>query len=1015
MLAVGDVANDLIVENSLIGNTTGSGITSATGTGNILDQSALLGSLADNGGPTLTHALLSGSQAIDAGNNDLAVDENGNPLLTDQRGSGFERILNGDADDTATVDIGAFEAPFSGDLLVSTDTDISDGNFGTNELSLREAIEIANERSGADTITFASNVFTGGDNSVIRLTQGELVITDSLSINGSSVSDVVITGDASNDDIRVSGTNITDVAASFGETAGDNDDLLDDNSRVLNFSGSTGDLTLSGLTITGGRTTARFEDGGGISFDSDGVLSLLQSTVSGNSTTGSGADGGGIYTRTGAVSLSNSTISGNSATGSGADGGGIYTRTGAVSLSNSTISGNSSGDYGGGISTNSGSVSLSNSTLSGNSSDGDGGGIRTSSGSVSLSNSTLSGNSSGDDGGGIFNYRGAVSLSNSTLSGNSSGDNGGGIYTDDSTVLIVNSTITGNSASGVGGGISLRADNFNDDERLTLHNSIVAGNTDNGTAPDVLAVGDVANDLIVENSLIGNTTGSGITSATGTGNILDQSALLGSLADNGGPTLTHALLPGSQAIDAGNNDLGLGIDNVVLTTDQRGETFDRIRFGTVDIGAFESSFVAEAAPVVTGIKVGSPDWNSSFVSAIDADGEGFSLEFGSGQLDDVSFVNATQLFITFDKPVTGLDGAPLAPDDFSLIGSSTLNNSYNILSVDFLTDTNTAVLTLDAPLTRDKLLLTIGEGKIFGAGGTLDGEFETGVSVASGDGEAGGDFHFRFDVLPGNVNNDQLTNTGDLSTVRSLGFQIAGLTAEFNARANVNGDRLVNTSDISAIRGLGTQFLFNLAEPEAPTASGLRFEPATFSKASSSAASTDTVSKPASDVSVTSNIEIPKSAKTDLLKGTDTQAAAVSQVTNVKTQTPQSASDLASASPLSLPIEASELAAVDWVVTGLNLTSSIGGNPAEYSVVTVDPRSSIAADPEEDATLVRQRLLTQNSVNLDAQDEVHDAYPTNEVSAESSFSTAAELFDAHPESLDELFNFQLEEDLLGLF
>ena len=92
-----------------------------------------------------------------------------------------------------------------------------------------------------------------------------------------------------------------------------------------------------------------------------------------------------------------------------------------------------------------------------------------------------------------------------------------GIYTDDSTVSLVNSTVTGNFASEVGGGISLRADDFNDDERLTLHNSIVAGNTDDGTAPDVLAVGDVNNDLIVENSLIGDTTGSGIDDVDGRG------------------------------------------------------------------------------------------------------------------------------------------------------------------------------------------------------------------------------------------------------------------------------------------------------------------------------------------------------------------------------------------------------------------------------------------------------------------------------------------------------------------
>ena len=59
--------------------------------------------LADNGGPTETVALVTGSPAIDAGANSLAVDTTGNPLTTDQRGSGYERIVNG------TADIGAYE------------------------------------------------------------------------------------------------------------------------------------------------------------------------------------------------------------------------------------------------------------------------------------------------------------------------------------------------------------------------------------------------------------------------------------------------------------------------------------------------------------------------------------------------------------------------------------------------------------------------------------------------------------------------------------------------------------------------------------------------------------------------------------------------------------------------------------------------------------------------------------------------------------------------------------------
>ena len=67
----------------------------------------ILGPLANNGGPTQTFALLSGSPAINAGNNASAVDAGNNSLTTDQRGTGFPRIMNG------TVDIGAFEVTHS--------------------------------------------------------------------------------------------------------------------------------------------------------------------------------------------------------------------------------------------------------------------------------------------------------------------------------------------------------------------------------------------------------------------------------------------------------------------------------------------------------------------------------------------------------------------------------------------------------------------------------------------------------------------------------------------------------------------------------------------------------------------------------------------------------------------------------------------------------------------------------------------------------------------------------------
>ena len=98
---------------------------------------ALLGELQDNGGVTPTVALQPGSPAIDAGSNP-------NNLATDQRGNGFDRTI-GEA-----TDIGAFEVqtitdnPGGSDgLVVSTVEDENDGDFSAGDLSLREAIALA--------------------------------------------------------------------------------------------------------------------------------------------------------------------------------------------------------------------------------------------------------------------------------------------------------------------------------------------------------------------------------------------------------------------------------------------------------------------------------------------------------------------------------------------------------------------------------------------------------------------------------------------------------------------------------------------------------------------------------------------------------------------------------------------------------------------------------------------------------------------------------------------------------
>ena len=227
--------------------------------------------------------------------------------------------------------------------------------------------------------------------------------------------------------------------------------------------------------------------------------------------------------------------------------------------------------------------------------------------------------------------------------------------------------------------------------------------------------------------------------------------------------------------------------------------------------------VAAFAPKITEVRVGSTDWAQAFRDELDPEGQGMLLSTGADQLADIPFINANQLFVQFDQPVQGVAAAALQPSDFELIGSASTGVSYQINAVTFDTATNTAVLTLNDFLTLDKVILHIADGTIFSEQQlALDGEWATENAGLSGDDEAGGAFEYRFDTLPGNVNDDAVTNTTDISVVRALGTQIIGAAPGFNVRANVTGDVLVNTTDISAIRALGTLLLIGVDDPVLP-------------------------------------------------------------------------------------------------------------------------------------------------------------------------------------------------------
>jgi CSLREA domain-containing protein len=263
-------------------------------------------------------------------------------------------------------------------------------------------------------------------------------------------------------------------------------------------------------------------------------------------------------------------------------GGGIRVNNNAqLTLNRCTLTGNQAGAGGGLRSIGANAMVEVNDCLIENNQTPDegGGGINNDTGStMTITRSTIVGNS-GRFAGGIANYNGAVmTIRNSTISGNSCTDAnaGGGVenFNGESILNIESSTITNNSCGGSnsGGGI------YNNTTAPALINTIVAGNQAN--RPDLS--GSFSS---LGNNLIGDRTGStgfinGLNGDQVGSNTDPIDPMLDELADNGGPTPTHALFAGSPAIDNGNND-------VAPATDQRGDGFPRIVQGVIDIGAFE--------------------------------------------------------------------------------------------------------------------------------------------------------------------------------------------------------------------------------------------------------------------------------------------------------------------------------------------------------------------------------------------------------------------------------------------
>jgi hypothetical protein len=432
--------------------------------------------------------------------------------------------------------------------------------------SLRQALADAVD---GDLIEFA---ITG----TIGLTSGELLVNKSVMISGPGAASLAVDGNATRRVFHIgAGKTVSISSLTLANGNGDGQGgggILNDHAI----------LTMDNCTVQSSFAD-QFNYGGGVYNDGSAgsaTLTILNSVITSNHAYSAG---GGIYNDasndgSATLTIANSSVSDNNAAFindgfSGGEGGGIYNGGGTAMITNSSVNSNSAGlydpsplSYGGGIS-NYGTLTIANSTINSNQCGLAGGGIYSPNGTLTITSSTVSNNAAdgGHDGtpwghdGGIV--AGTLTFTNSTLSGNYANVSDGGISLGGGT--ITNSTISDNNGSiSFGGGT------------LEIGNTIL--NASAGSAN----ITNYGGTLISHGYNLSNDDGGGY--LNGPGDQINTDPLLGPLQNNGGPTLTHALLPGSPAIDAGDPNF-----TPPPSYDQRGSPFVRVFDGRIDIGSFE--------------------------------------------------------------------------------------------------------------------------------------------------------------------------------------------------------------------------------------------------------------------------------------------------------------------------------------------------------------------------------------------------------------------------------------------
>ena len=438
----------------------------------------------------------------------------------------------------------------------------------------------------------------------------------------------------------------------------------------------------------------------------------------------------------------------------------------AVTISGLTISNGNAiasgfpNDAGGAVYNDDGALTLRHCALVGNHANSEGGALynegATASSPLVVENCTFSGNSSGNAGGAINNSAALAAITNCTFTGNNAGSYGGGVmngagFSGTATMTVRNCTFalntTGSSGFGSGGGLF---SGFG--SAMNFANNLFGSNT----GGSIQRFGD--NPVSQGHNLsIDAAGGDGSTGPGGflnaPGDIRNTNPMLDALGNFGGRTPTYALLPGSPAINKGN-------DALAPIRDQRGYG----RAGTSDIGAFEFGGVQQGVPLASIVSRKTHGSAGDFDINLPVSGDvGVECRSGGGN-------GSHRIIFTFATPLISVGSAAISGGSGS-VSSSSIGSDTHQLVVN-VTSANQQTLTVTLTSVSDTI-----------------GNHTQSLSVGIG-------------ILFGDSNGDRSVNSGDAQQTRNRSGQLANAAS---CRSDLNLDGAVNSGDAIIVRSRSGQ------------------------------------------------------------------------------------------------------------------------------------------------------------------------------------------------------------------